>query len=206
MAFTMALSSQAPRTSKDLYDDEDDERNPAGHALKVVLLAVVLVAAAIAAYVYFGEKPPVAAGEVLHLSAFPVHAESNVEAAAGMPAQAEKFDEVLVLAEVKIHNQSTYPLFVQDMWADLTLPSGETLRNLAVSRGDFRRAFIAYPQLAPAQGQPIEREATIAPGETLQGMMLFHYNLTKEEFDKKTALDVSMSFLHQKNLTMRAPQ
>lgn len=206
MLFTMALSSQAPRTSKDLYDDEDNQESPAGHALKVVLLAVILVAAAIAAYVYLGEKPPVATGDVLHVSAFPVHAESNVEAAAGMPAQADKFDEVLVLAEVRIHNQSTYPLFVQDMWADLALPSGETLRNLAVGRGDYRRAFIAYPQMAPMQGQPIEREATIAPGETLQGMMLFHYSLTKEEFDKKKSLDISMSFLHQKNLTMHAPQ
>jgi len=187
-------------------DDLGRSSDPGSHALKVVLVALVIVVAAIAAYVYLGEKPPVATGEVIRVTTIPVHKESNLPAAAGMPGQSETFDEVLVMAQVRFHNQSKGPLFLHEMEAVLDLPNDLERTSLAVSKTDFERAFIAYPELAPLKGTPIVREITVEPGQTVEGLMLFPFPLTREQYEQKKSLDIDVIFLHQKTLALRAPQ
>jgi hypothetical protein len=199
-------SSASLSTEEYLRQHQDDEPHSGSNALKVVLIAVVLVVAAIGAYVYFGEKPPVAAGEIVHLTAVPIHQESHMPAAAGMPGQQEAFDQVLVLAQVKLRNQSKIPLFLNDMFASLQLPEDLERRSLAVNRTDFARAFIAYPQLLPLKGDPIVRDVTIEPGQSIEGMMLFPFPMTRDDYEKRKSLDIEVIFLHQKTLVLRAPQ
>lgn len=203
MNATLNSSTSAP--DKD-YLAQDAPADPASNALKIVLLALVLVVAAIGAYVYFGEKPPVATGEIIRVTAVPIHQESSLPAAAGMPGQKDTFDEVLVMAQVRFHNQSKGQLFLHEMVAVLTLPDDLDRRSLAVNKSDFARAFIAYPQLAPLKGDPILRDITVEPGQTIEGLMLFPYQLTREQYDQKKSLDINVIFMHQKTLTLRVPQ
>lgn len=199
-------SNSSATISNDDYLRQNEAPDPASNALKVVLLAVVLVIAAIGAYVYFGEKPPVAAGEVIRVTAVPIHQQSSSPDAVGMPGQEESFDQVLVLAQVKLHNQSKGPLFLHEMFASLMLPNDLEQRSLAVNRTDFARAFIAYPQLLPLKGEPLVRDITINAGQTVEGMILFPYSMTREQYDQKRALDINVIFLHQKTLTMHTPK
>lgn len=160
----------------------------------------------IAAYVYFNEKPPAAAGEVTHLTAYPIHQVSNAIPEGSRAARVElNFDEIIVIAQVRLHNQSDGPLFLSDMAALLSLP-GEEHRSLAASPNDYNRVFVAYPQLASMKQQPLLRDTTIPAGQTVEGQLVFNYPITKDQWDLRRSLDITLSFLHQKDLTLSAPQ
>lgn len=204
---TVNATSKSSKNAPDSdYLGQAAAHDPTSNALKIVLLALALVIAAIGAYVYFGEKPPVATGEVIRVTAVPIHQESNLPAAAGMPGQQDSFDQVLVMAQIRVHNQSKGQLFLHEMESVLTLPDDLERRSLAVNKSDFARAYVAYPQLAPLKGEPIVRDITMEPGQTIEGLMLFPYPLTREQYDKKKSLDINVVFLHQKTLTLRVPQ
>jgi len=177
------------------------------HLLLRMLIAVVILAAAIGAYVYFGETPPVAVGEITHLTAYPVHRVSNGTLAMNPSAAKVEntFDEIIVVAEVRLHNQSKGPVFLSDMSAVVSLPNEED-RSLAATTSDYNRVFIAYPELLPMKTQPLLRDITIPAGETVEGQLIFNYPLTKEQWDLRRSLDITLSFLHQKDLVLPAPQ
>jgi hypothetical protein len=172
-----------------------------------VLIAAVIVLLVIGAYVYFNEKPPVVAGEILHLTAYPIHRESkaNEFATQSIAPVETKFDEIVVIADVRLHNQSEGPVFLADMSALLKLPSEED-RSLAASTSDFNRVFVAYPALAPIKQQPLLRDITIPAGATAEGQLVFNYPLTKEQWDQRQSLELTLSFTHQKDLVLLAPQ
>lgn len=195
----------ASSVSNDNYLSEEPS-NPGANALKAVLIALVLMVAAVGAYVYLGEKPPVATGELLHVTAVPIHQQSDLPAAAGMPGQSDSFDEVIVMAQVRIHNQAKIPLFLHEMSASLALPDDVERVSIAANKTDFNRAFVAYPQLLPLKGEPIVREITLEPGQTVEGMMLFPFPITGAQYDQKKSLDINVIFLHQKTLTLHVAQ
>ena len=167
----------------------------------------MIVLLAIGAYVYFNEKPPVVAGEILHLTAYPIHRESKASmfAAQSLGPAENKFDEIIVIADVRLHNQSEGPVFLADMAAMLKLPTEED-RSLAASTSDFNRVFVAYPALAPMKQQPMLRDITIPAGATVEGQLVFNYPITKEQWDQRQSLNLVLSFTHQKNLVLLAPQ
>jgi hypothetical protein len=171
-----------------------------------VLLAALLVCAVIAAYVLLGQKPPMATGEVARISVFPVHTTIHGGAPGpGMAGQDEVYDQLLVMAHVRVHNQSKEPINVDDAWATVTLPDGETRRSLAASDTDFQRVFAAYPQLGPIRMEPFRRDVTIQPGESVDGMLIFNYPLDEHQWASRKALTVTVSFANARELTMRAP-
>ena len=173
--------------------------------LKIGLAAAVTVLA-IAAWFYFGDKPPVTTGEVTHLTAYPIHRVSNAgEGRQGVVGVEQTFDEVIVIAQVRLHNQSKGPLFVHDMAGLVSLPDLE-LRSVAATTSDFGRVFIAYPQLAPMKQHPLLRDTTIPAGATVDGQLVFNYPITTEQWDLRRSMGITISFLHQKDLTMQAPQ
>ena len=201
----MTDNSNSATVSNDNYLGEEAP-NPGSHALKAALIALVLVVAAVGAYVYFGERPPVATGELIHVSAIPIHQQSDLPAAAGMPGQTDAFDEVILMAQVRLHNQSKIPLFLHEMYASLALPDDVERTSIAANKSDFGRAFVAYPQLMPLKGEPILRDITIDPGQTVEGMMLFPFPVTGAQYDQKKSLDINVVFMHQKTLTIHVPQ
>ena len=198
-------SSSTQTVPNDTYLSQEP-RDPASNALKAVLIALVLVVAAVGAYVYLGEKPPVATGELIHVSAIPIHQQSDLPAAAGMPGQTDAFDEVLVMAQVRLRNQTNIPLFLHEMYASLALPDDVERTSIAANKSDFGRAFVAYPQLQPLKGEPILRDITIEPGQTVEGMMLFPFPITGAQYDQKKSLNINVVFMHQKTLTIHVPQ
>jgi hypothetical protein len=191
-----------PSTHLSLASSEGRSGNP----IPKVLAAIVLTVLVIGAYVYFNEKPPVAVGEVTHLTAYPVHRTSDAIPEGSRAARVETtFDEMIVIAQVKIHNQSNGPLFLFDSSALLSLPNEEHVSH-AASASDYNRVFVAYPGLLPMKQQPLLRDITIPAGQTVEGQMIFNYPVTKDQWDLRRSLDVTISFLHQKDLILPTPQ
>ncbi|WP_158751185.1 hypothetical protein [Acidobacterium sp. S8] len=183
-----------------------EEMNSGKRSLLIVLVATVLVVAAIAVYVYIGEKPPVAAGKILKLDVVPIHSQMRVgEGAEGVQGGMETYDQLIVLADVEIRNQTDIPLFLHDMWGNLTSADGEEQRSLGANKTDFQNAFLAYPQLAALKQEPLMRDITLNPGQTVQGLIIVHYPITKDQWDARHGFEADISFMHQKNLVLPWP-
>jgi hypothetical protein len=183
-----------------------DETNQAGnHPLFVGLAATLIVVCCIGAYVWINYAPPVHAGQVLSVSAYPIHRElSTGSALGGLTGGPNVYDELIVIANVHIKNQAKIPLFLHDMWGDVTLPDGDVERSLAASPTDYRKVFVAYPQLAPQQKSPVLRDTTLSPGQEVEGQLIFHYPISAQQWNDRKGFDTVIEFLHQKDLVLHS--
>src|ERR1700761_4633683 len=183
-----------------------EEINPTKRALLIVLVATVIVVLTIAGYVYFGEKPPVAVGKIIKLDIVPIHSEMRVGAGAqGVQGGTDTYDQLLILAQVQVRNQTNIPLFLHDMWSNITTNNGDQERSLAANKTDFQSVFVAYPQTASFKQEPLLRDMTLQPGQSAQGLVIFHYPMTKDQWDARHGFEAVISFTHQKNLVLPWP-
>ena len=160
-------------------------------------IAALVVALAIFLYVRLGEKPPVATGEVTNVQAHMMHRETSAFDAAGAAMPQDKFDQVLVFAHVKLHNQSKLPLFLYQSFMNVTVADG-TINIIDVAPAtDYLRAFKAYPELASFQGTPLPSEPTIQPGQTIEGDIVASSRMSKQDWDARKGVDFSFSFRYQ---------
>jgi hypothetical protein len=184
-----------------------DPPHPFRSALKTLVIAAIVVSIALGLYVYLGQKPPVAAGEILTMNLYPVHAlVNNGGGSEGMPGQGEYYDQLLILAKIKMRNQTDIPLFLQDIAATIKLPDGSEQVNVTASDKDMDRVFQAYPSLNYLRGESIRRDITLTPGESVQGLTIFNFPITKEQWDTLQSAKVVVSFMHQKNLELLLPR
>ena len=184
-----------------------DPPHPFRSALKAIVIAALVMTIAIAIYVYLGQKPPVAAGEVLTMNLYPVHTLINSGGGSeGMPGQGEYYDQLLILAKVKVRNQTDIPLFLQDVASTIKLPDGSEQVNTTAGDKDMDRVFQAYPSLSYLRAEAIHRDITLSPGESAQGLCIFNFPITKEQWDTLQSAKVVVSFMHQKNLEILLPR
>jgi hypothetical protein len=174
----------------------------------VILAAIAVAAVGIASFVYFGEKPVKPSGQVEQIWVYPIHRESKFGGggAGQAPGVAQDFDQLFVIAKVKIDNPGKIPIFVRDMSAVVTLPQDVTQTSQAAGRSDFNQIFAAYPETAEHKDAPLLRDTSIAPGTSAEGLLVFNYTLTKEQWNTHTALDVTISFVHQADIILKSPQ
>jgi hypothetical protein len=183
-----------------------EDTRSANNAWLTVIAAFVIVSLAIGAYFYINDKPPVHAGQVLSLDIYPIHRDlSNGPGTEGLQGQAETYDEVIVFANVRIENHTNIPLFLQDMWAILDLPDGPE-RSTAASQSDFDKVFIAYPDVQKFRKDPLPRDLTLQPGQKVEGLMVFHYDIPKAQWDARTDLAIHVTFQHQNSLIIPVPK
>jgi hypothetical protein len=180
-----------------------DPPHPFRSALKTIVIAAIVVSIALGLYVYLGQKPPVAAGEILTMNLYPVHAlVNNGGGAEGMPGQGEYYDQLLILAKIRIRNQTDIPLFLQDISASIKLPDGSEQVNVTASDKDMDRVFQAYPSLSYLRADSIRRDMTLTPGQSVQGLTIFNFPITKEQWDTLQSAKVVVTLMHHKNLEM----
>jgi hypothetical protein len=184
-----------------------DPPHPFRSALKTIVIAAIVVSIALGLYVYLGQKPPVAAGEILTMNLYPVHAlVNNGGGPEGMQGQGEYYDQLLILAKIRIRNQTDIPLFMQDISATIKLPDGSEQVNVTAADKDMDRVFQAYPSLSYLRADSIRRDITLTPGQSVQGLTIFNFPITKEQWDTLQSAKVVVSFMHQKNLELLLPR
>jgi hypothetical protein len=179
-----------------------DPPHPFRSALKTLAIAAIVVTIALGLYVYLEQKPPVASGEILASTVYPVHTSINNGAGGtdGMAGSSESYDQVLILTKIKIRNQTDIPLFLQDVGSAIKLPDGTEQTNVAASDHDMDRVFQAYPSLSYLRADPIHRDITLTPGQSVEGLAIFNYPISKEQWDTLQTAKVVVQFMHQKNL------
>ncbi len=171
------------------------------HPIAAGVFAAVLVSMAIAGYFIAGLKPPVMTGEIEQVWAHPQHTETSGFDANGAPMPKEEFDQVYVFALVKLHNQSDHPLFLRNMMTNATLDDGIHSSYVATAP-DYDRVFLAYPNMPVPHGKGLSTQATLAPGETVEGTVVSAFRLTKVQWDARKSLDFTVGMQYQPSLTL----
>ena len=152
-----------------------DPPHPFKSAFKTLVIAAIVVSLALGLYVYLGQRPPVAAGEVLQTTVYPVHTVINNSggiAQEGMAGSSESYDQVLILTKIKIRNQTDINLFLQDISSAIKLPDGSEQENVAASDRDMDRVFQAYPSLSSLRAvDPSRHNPGSRPGRGRAGYL-----------------------------------
>jgi len=176
------------------------------HVIVATVVAVVLVSAAMTAYVISGEKPPAAVGEILDVWAHPMHSESSGFDASGAAIPKEEIDQVLLFTHVRLHNQSKQAIFLHQIIANATLADG-IHSSYAATPVDYERVFKAYPDLMAWHAPPISPDLTIQPGETKEGTFVCSFRMTRQDWESRKALDYTFNFQYMAglNLTPKSP-
>lgn len=173
-------------------------------ALRAMLLAILLVAVAIGLYVYFGQKPPVAAATLEQIFVHPVHEMTKQRDAAGVEGPEYLFDQQLLLAKLRITNQSKNPLVISGLAAEAGFSDGKHSSE-AAGAGDYDRLFVAYPAIAGLKGTPLTIDQTIEPGQTAEGWVASQFHVSKEDWNKRKDTKLIVSLRYQKSLEIAAP-
>jgi hypothetical protein len=109
---------------------------------------------------------------------------------------------VLVFAQVKLHNQGDKPLFLYEIVSSATLEDG-VHASTAVPKSEFEHVFVAYPELAALHGKALSLDATIDPGQTQEGMVVFHpFRVTKPQWAARKDLNFTFKFQYQPSLSL----
>ena len=196
------LNQDSPEELDDAARGEELTKG-SSHVVWAGLIATVLVSAAIALYVWHGQKPPVAAGEIVQVWSHNRHTETSGVDANGDPMAKERFDEVLVFARVKLHNQSEQPLFLANALTNVTLDDG-IHSSYAAAASDYERVFQAYPGISALHGKPLPTETTLNPGKTLDGDVISVFRLSKQQWDARKDLNFTFAFRYQPDLVLSA--
>ena len=194
------LQKESPEKLDDVALGESFTRG-SSHVIWATIAATVLVTIAIAIYVIAGQRPPAMTGEIVAVWAHPHHTETSGLDANGAPMPKETFDQVLVFAEVRLHNQSKIPLYLLNVLTNATLDDG-IHSSYAASQSDYDRVFIAYPGMPVPHGPALPINLTLDPGQTVDGTFVSSFRLTKQEWDARKKLNFTFSFRYQPNLVL----
>jgi hypothetical protein len=179
----------------------EDYTKGSSHLIWASLIAAVVITAGIAVYVIAGQKPVAATGEIEQVWAYIHHAESSGLDASGATVAKDSFDQVLVFALVKLHNQSNQPLFLHNVMTNATLDDG-IHSSYTASAGDYDRVFIAYPNLTIPHGKALSLDTTIAPGQTVEGTVVSSFRMTRQQWDARKDLSFTFGIRYQPNLVL----
>jgi hypothetical protein len=155
------------------------------HVVVAGIIATVVVAIVVTVFVVVGEKPPVASGEIVQVWAHPSSVVTSGFDANGEAMAKESYAQVLLFAHVKVRNQSNFPIFLEDVLANVRLPDGE----LSVSQGDvaqYQQALLAYPELSAVRGNPLSPRTMLSPGQSLDGIVFWVFRGNKQQWDART--------------------
>jgi len=173
------------------------------HVVLAAIVAGLMMTAAIAIYFLYisGQKPAPAVGEVTNIWAYPLHTRTPDMDASGVATTSEEYDQVLIFAQVRVHNQSKNPLILHQVLANIKMDDG-IHSSYAADLADYQRIYIAYPQLSSLHDQPFPISSTLDPGQTVQGMMICAYRMPWAEWAKHKDLNFTFAFRYQPTLTL----
>ncbi len=194
------LHQDTPEEIDDVARGEEFTKG-SSHLVWASVVATVLVSISIAIYVIAGQKPPAVTGDVVGVWAHPQHTETSGLDANGAPMPKESFDQVLVFVEVRLHNQSKGPLYLLTTMTNATMPDG-IHSSYAASESDYGRVFLAYPQIPVPHGTALPLNLTLNPGQTVDGSFVSSFRMTKEQWDARKDLNISLTFRYQPSLVL----
>jgi len=142
--------------------------------VKIVLIAIALVALIAAVLIAFQEQAP-ATGSITDVESVDVPGQSMV----------------MVAINISMHNRSRMPFQIRTIQAQIDA-GGNLLQDDAASVVDLDRYFQAFPALKQHALPPLARENTIEPNADAQGTFVVTFPVTPEAFAARKSLKVTI--------------
>jgi hypothetical protein len=166
------------------------------------IVVVVGLSIAWALFAHFGRSKPDASGAVLRVVAYPVQVDAgNSQTGPGLPGLVPEQDETVLLVQARVTNISKQPITIFDLVSDVKL-KGEASQSLAALPEDIDRFMQRFPELKSMSMPPLARHQVIAPGQSAEGLMIFAYPWTKEQWSQHKDAQVIISFQQARTLTL----
>lgn len=179
----------------------DDYTKGSSHIIWATAASVVVLVIAITIFVIAVHKPPVAAGDITQVYVHATHTLNTPVDANGVATAGEPYDQILIMANVQLRNQSDKPIILRDMMTNVTLPDGPR-SSFVVPASDYDRVFLAYSELAKLKTHTIARETMIQPGQSIDGMLVSAFHATEEEWSAHKDLSFTFRFQFHPDLVV----
>ena len=140
-----------------------------------VAVALVIVAAILAVVAWTARAKPPGAGKI-----------DNVTAVEIPPG-----GSVLVAVTLTLSNSTPKQLWIHDLKAQLKTDQGEWSDN-AAAEVDTQRYFQAFPDLKQNALNLMKVDDKILPGGQERGTLVFSFPVTKDQFDARKSLSVTV--------------
>jgi hypothetical protein len=114
-------------------------------------------------------------------------------------------DDLYVLVNLRIEDRLNLPIFLKDFTATLTTADGVELHTSATEQQDFGTLYESFPALKSLSWEPLPRETLIAPGKSAEGMVLLHFPVTAEVWDRRRSAVLSVDLYHQGPIRITIP-
>lgn len=177
---------------------------PGGLRSLLVPAIVVILGLAIAAmlFAHYGRTKPDASGAILRQTVYPVQVDPGVAPdQPGMAGAVAEQDETVLLVQARVTNISQKPLTLFDMVSNVTL-DGAVNQSSAALPADIDRLFQRFPDLASLRAQPLARHQVVQPGQSAEGLMVFNYPWSKQQWDRHTKSQIVISFENGRSLVL----
>jgi hypothetical protein len=167
---------------------------PAG----IVLICIAAVAVIVAIIVFQQRPKPQGSGSIDFVTAaeLPSPIASAVPTTPDVSKTAElkpaEQKSILVAVTLTLHNTTDRSLWIHTLNAQLTAADGKTYEDEAASAVDLDRYFQAFPVLKESSEPPLPPETKLAPGASQKGTIMFSFPVSKEAFDQRKALEVTI--------------
>lgn len=139
-----------------------------------VAIAIVLVAVIVAIVAYTQRAKPVAQGQI----------------DAAYFSQPANMPNPMILMEVTLRNVGDKTLYIKSIEASVKTDQGDQ-SDEAASASDYDRYLMAYPELK-GHSEPLRVETKIQPGAELKGSVMISLPITKQQFDARKDLGVTI--------------
>jgi len=110
-------------------------------------------------------------------------------------------DNVLVAINATLDNTGPKPLWIHDIKAQVKTDKGD-FSDEAAPAVDAERYYQAFPDLKQNTLPALLPEAKIAPGGRQAGTMVFSFPVTKDQFDKRKSLTITIQPYDQKAVVL----
>src|SRR4051812_16796095 len=180
--------SPAPATSKPARSSYDELDSPSRSLPPVVPILIAAVVIGIVLFFVISANRPVTPATGYITKTF--YVEQNTK------------DRVMVGVEVHIKNGSDKPIFVRDVAVKVTTASGE-LTDTPAPANDVSRYLAAYPELKQSNAGWIGDNTKLAPGAERDALFIVGYVITKDVWEQRKALEVTINLYDQKPLILK---
>ncbi|MFZ1130780.1 MAG: hypothetical protein WCA47_20765 [Terriglobales bacterium] len=144
--------------------------------MRIVLICIAGVAVVVGILAFRERPKPQGAGAI------------NFVSAAEVPGQGM----VLAAITFTLRNTTEKPMWIHTLKAQLTTADGGTFDDNAASAVDLDRYYQAFPALKESSEAAISPEAKLLAGAEQRGTIIVGFKVTKEAFDQRKSLTVSI--------------
>jgi hypothetical protein len=141
----------------------------------IVLIGIAIVAIAGGILAYTNRAKPVAAGGINTITSVPM-----------------QDNTVMTAVQLNVSNATPKRWYIQSISAKVKTEQGEWSDDAAPAV-DSERYFQAFPALGAAGTQVLKFDQKLAPGEHETGTVVFSFPITKEQFDQRKSLTVTIT-------------